>query len=94
MPTQTKSLRRRQWKWIGHLLRMQNEAHARTAQGWRPEREGDQSYLERDYRRTNGQSRMDYVGRGSNSSEQPKVVEKMHQGLMRLMALRERRSYW
>ena len=30
-------LRRRRWKWLGHVLRMEHTVHGRTAPTWTPE---------------------------------------------------------
>jgi hypothetical protein len=73
---------------------MKHEVFAQTALGWRTEgklRRGRQGLLGEDYRRRKEQSGIYYMGGGSNSSEPLKGVEKLHQGIMRFMALRERR---
>ena len=38
--TMETTLQRRRWKWLGHVLRMEPTAHARTALTCTPEKEG------------------------------------------------------
>ena len=53
-------IKRRRWKWLGHVLRMENNRHARTAITWTPEGKRKRGRPKETWRRTVDRERIEF----------------------------------